>query len=185
MIPGWCPRGIGIGIVVAGQRTVSLVEHYENSVAALLPDGVAHDPIDEPPCLIIAALDVIVVRVRRAAAGRERVAETVHGTALIGHDTRERGHLLAAEVAEQLLERGLLGELLWIVLNLSDYGNGLCFTPYSLAVLLSPGQLARGVPDSGMFCRYARQSLPASTNWPASEGRFTRRRWIEGLTGGP
>jgi hypothetical protein len=75
------------------------------------------------PRLVIAALDVIVVRVRRTAAGRERVAEPMHVAALVGYDVRERRHLLTAEVAEQLLERDLLGELLWIVLDLSDVGK--------------------------------------------------------------
>jgi hypothetical protein len=56
---GRCPC---IGIVVgAGQRTVPLVEYDEDSIAAVLPHGTAGDGVDEPPSLVVAALDVIVL----------------------------------------------------------------------------------------------------------------------------
>src|SRR5215472_5913158 len=44
----------------------------------------------------------------------------MHVAALVRHNVRERGDVSAAEVAEQLLDRDLLGELRWVVLNLGD-----------------------------------------------------------------
>ncbi len=118
---GVCP---GIRIVVgASQRTVPLVEHHEDSVAAIALRRAAHDPIDQPSGLVVAALDVIVVGVKHTAAGRRRVTYPHHVAALIRHDIRERRHLSAAEVTEQLLDRDLLGELRWVALNLGDIGK--------------------------------------------------------------
>src|SRR5262250_988442 len=53
--------------------------------------------------------------------------DAVHVTALVRDDVRERGDVSAAEVAEQLLDRDLLGELLWIGLNLSDVRKWVVF----------------------------------------------------------
>src|SRR6516164_3172685 len=44
----------------------------------------------------------------------------MHVAALVRHDVGERGYASAAEVAEQLLDRDLLGELRCVVLNLGD-----------------------------------------------------------------
>src|SRR5437016_10879457 len=109
-----------IRIVGAGQGTVPLVEYDEQSIAAALPYRAAGDRVDQPSGLVIAALDVIVVGIKRAAAGRQRVADAMHVAALVRHDVGERGDLSAAEIAEQLLDRDLLGELVWVGLNLRD-----------------------------------------------------------------
>src|SRR5258708_13682530 len=69
----------GIGIVVgAGQRTVSLVEHDEDSVAAALPHRAACDRVDEPPSLLVAALDVIVLRATRPPPPPDPTTHPLH-----------------------------------------------------------------------------------------------------------
>src|SRR5207302_4262418 len=91
----------------------------EQNIEAALPYRAASDHLDQPSGLVIASLDVSVDGIKRAAAGRQRVADAMHVAALVRHDVGERGDLSAAEIAEQVLDRDLLGEVVWVGLNLS------------------------------------------------------------------
>ena len=73
----------------------------------------------------------------------------MHVAALVGHNVGERGYLFAAEVAEQLLDRDLLGELVWVGLDLSDVRKWVVFHRIDVARVV----VSRPIGESRARCR--------------------------------
>jgi len=75
---------------------------------------------------------------------------------------------------------GELGGLSWIS---ATYGR-VVLDRIELRGVAIPGPIASVVPEDGMFCRYARQFLPAAVSCPATEAVETRQRWVDTFAGG-
>src|SRR3989442_10602717 len=131
-IGGLISRVTKIGKIEGGldrlqQRVMRLEARVLNALHAVVRDGDEDNPID-----------VVVVCVGRPAAGRKRIAEPVHVAALVGHDVGELWNLPRAKIAEQLLERHLLCELLGVVLDLGDVRKWVVLDRVQLAAVVVP-----------------------------------------------
>ena len=137
-------RGVGLRIGAVpgpGQRTVALVESDEDRAAAPFPGRAAHDDVDQPEGIVVAAADGVGVGVVAAAARGEGVSEAMQVTALVGDDVGQGRHVPGVRVAAQLVDRHLLGELRRIVPDLGHARERVVLDRVQLAGVLVSGPI--------------------------------------------